>query len=437
MNRTVVQQRQRCRLTRGSTTAIWLIVAGFVTQFVSVGAQNYSIGAFARVPMTQELGWSRAEFICRAAWVNSRHGTGPASSAAASDRFGGRRFRVVRALVRAALFALSFIHAWWQWVVLNGVVLTVGAALIGSLVVNVTLAKWFVEKRGQAIAWSSMGVSFAGIGATPLITRCIDTFGWRVGWQAMAAATLLLTLPAALVMRRAPEDHGLSPDGKTKAQLAAGGGARAQADFDSSVTRAQAMRMPAFYMLVIAFGMFQVLIPVVLFQTIPFMTDAGYSRDTAALMIILASVPALVTKPVWGWMIDRMNPKPLGAISAILSGAALIGIVFSVQARSDLWEYAAFIVLGVGWGGMIPIQEVIWGTYFGRRHLGSVRSAALPFALILGAGGPLAVARYQDVVGSYDAAFLFVAGMSILGGVLIMALPKHDRHRAGGRTQPA
>ena len=31
----------------------WLIVAGFVTQFVSVGAQNYSIGAFM-VPMTPD-----------------------------------------------------------------------------------------------------------------------------------------------------------------------------------------------------------------------------------------------------------------------------------------------------------------------------------------------------------------------------------------------
>ena len=139
---------------------------------------------------------------------------------------------------------------------------------------------------------------------------------------------------------------------------------------------------------------------------------------------------------MWGWLIDRMNPKPLGAVSAILSGAALIGIVFSVQARSDLWEYAAFMLLGIGWGGMIPIQEVIWGTYFGRRYLGAVRSAALPFALILGAGGPLAVARYQDVVGSYDAAFLFVAGMSILGGALILALPKHDRHRVAGQTHP-
>jgi MFS family permease len=407
----------------------WLVIAGFVTQFVSVGSQNYAIGAFM-IPMTQELGWTRAEFILPRSVGQIVMALTGFYIGSHVDRYGGRPFMLVGLSVLAtALFGLSFVQAWWQWLLLNGVALTVGAALIGSLVVNVTLAKWFVEKRGQAIAWSSMGISFAGIGVTPIITRIIDTWGWRSGWQAMAAATLLLTLPAALMMRRAPEDLGLSPDGKTQAQLAAGGGARAQADFDTSMTRAQALRTRAFYLLVVAFGLFQVLIPVVLFQTIPFMTDAGYSRATAALMITVASIPALLTKPVWGWLIDRMNPKPLAALSATLSGAALILIVVSVQARSELWEYVAFLLLGVGWGGMIPLQEVIWASYFGRRHLGAVRSAALPFALILGAGGPLAVAHHQDITGSYDSAFLFVAGMSILGGALILALPRLARHQ--------
>ncbi len=411
----------------------WLIVAGFVTQFVSVGAMNYAIGAFM-LPMTTELGWTRAEFILPRSLGQFVMAITGFYIGGHVDRRGARPFMLVGlSILSFALFALSFVSSWWQWVVLNGVVLTVGAALIGSLVVNVTLSKWFVENRGLAIAWSSMGVSFAGIGVTPAVTRIIDTFGWRTGWQAMAAATLLLTLPAAMMMRRAPEDHGWFPDGKTRAQLAAGGGARAQADFDSSMTRQQALRTPTFYMMVFAFSMFQVLIPVVLFQAIPFMTDAGYSRATAALMITIASVPALLTKPVWGWLIDRMNPKPLAAFSVMLSGAALIMIVFSVQARSETWEYVAFLLLGVGWGGTIPMQEVIWASYFGRRYLGAVRSAALPFALILGAGGPLAVAHYHDVVGNYDGAFLFVAGMSIVAGFLIMALPK----RALPRTSQA
>ena len=402
----------------------WLVVAGFVTQFFSVGAMNYAIGAFM-VPMTQELGWSRAEFILPRSlgqFVMAFTGFYIGSRV---DRHGARRYMLGGlSVLSMALLGLSYVQTWWQWVVLNGIVLTIGAALIGSLVINVTLAKWFVEKRGQAIAWASMGISFAGIGVTPVVTRCIDAFGWRTGWQAMALATLVLTLPAAMMMRRAPEDHGLHPDGMSKEHMASGGGARAQADFDTSLTRAQALRTPTFYMMVTAFSMFQVLIPVVLFMTIPFMTDAGYSRNQGALMITVASVPALVTKPMWGWLIDRMNPKPLAAFSVMLSGLSLIMIVYTVQAQSPAWQYAAFTLLGIGWGGTIPMQEVIWGSYFGRRYLGSIRGAALPFALILGAGGPIAVAHYRDVAGNYNGAFLVVASMSLVAGVLILALPK-------------
>jgi OFA family oxalate/formate antiporter-like MFS transporter len=402
----------------------WLVVAGFVTQFLSVGAMNYSIGAFM-LPMTTDLSWSRAEFILPRSlgqFVMAFTGFYIGSYV---DRLGARAFVLAGLIIlTAALWGLSMIQTWWQWVILNGILLTVGASLIGSLVVNVTLSKWFVANRGQAIGWSSMGVSFAGIGLTPVITRYIDAYGWRAGWQAMAVATLVLALPAALMMRRAPEDYGLNPDGRSTAQMTTEAGARAQADYDTSVTRRQALRMPLFYMLVGAFSMFQVLIPVVLFQTIPFMTDAGYSRSTAALMITIASVPALVTKPMWGWLIDRVNPKPLAAFSVALSGLALIMIVLSVQARSTSLEYLSFFVLGIGWGGVIPMQEVIWASYFGRRYLGAVRSAALPFALILGAGGPLAVGHYHDVVGNYDGAFIIVGCMSLLAGALILALPR-------------
>jgi MFS transporter, OFA family, oxalate/formate antiporter len=402
----------------------WLVVAGFVTQFLSVGAMNYSIGAFM-LPMTTDLSWTRAEFILPRSlgqFVMAFTGFYIGSYV---DRLGARAFVLAGLFIlTAALWGLSMIQAWWQWVILNGILLTVGAALIGSLVVNVTLSKWFVANRGQAIGWSSMGVSFAGIGLTPVITRYIDAYGWRAGWQAMAVATLVLALPAALMMRRAPEDYGLHPDGRSDAQMSTEAGARAQADYDTSVTRKQALRMPLFYMLVGAFSMFQVLIPVVLFQTIPFMTDAGYSRSTAALMITIASVPALVTKPMWGWLIDRVNPKPLAAFSVALSGLALIMIVLSVQARSLSLEYLSFFILGIGWGGVIPMQEVIWASYFGRRYLGAVRSAALPFALILGAGGPLAVGHYHDVVGNYDGAFIIVGCMSLLAGALILALPR-------------
>jgi hypothetical protein len=73
---------------------------------------------------------------------------------------------------------------------------------------------------------------------------------------------------------------------------------------------------------------------------------------------------------------------------------------------------------------MMPLQEVIWGGFFGRRYLGAVRSAGLPFALLLGAGAPLAVSYYHDLSGSYDGALIVVASLNLLAGLLLLLLPE-------------
>ena len=415
----------------------WLVAAAFVTQFVAVGVTNYAAGPFL-TPMTEELGWSYAEFTIPRSLGGAVMALTGFLIGAWVDRYGGRRFMIVGVLVSAvALWRLGTTGTLLEWIVLNGVLLTIGAALFGNLVVNVTLAKWFVERRGQAVAVAAMGVSFGGIGGTPAITWLVDVWGWRAAWEALAVATLVLGLPFALLMRRTPEDYGLRPDGRTAEEVAAGRAAAAQADYAGSLTRRQAMRSSAFYLLIVAFGLFVINIGVMLLQTVPYLTDAGYSRGVAAAMIVVASVPAMLAKPLWGHLIDRLatqatpgatstrkriGVQPLAAAGSALTGAALLVIVASIVGGSLAGLCVGFFLLGAGWGGMIPLQEVIWASFFGRRHLGAVRSAALPFSLIFGAGAPLAVSYYRDVVGNYDGAMLAVAVANLVAAGLIMVV---------------
>ena len=62
--------------------------------------------------------------------------------------------------------------------------------------------------------------------------------------------------------------------------------------------------------------------------------------------------------------------------------------------------------MGVGWGGLLPLQEVIWASFFGRRYLGSVRSTAMPFTFGMSALGPVLVAYYYDIAGDYNMALV-------------------------------
>ncbi len=398
----------------------WLVGVAFVAQFVSVGSQNYVIGSFLK-PMTTELGWSRADFqLSRTvgqfvlAFIGFFIG-------GYVDRHGGRRLMQLGTVVLGiALFASSWVQTEWQWLLLNGIAVTAGAALAGNLVVNITLSKWFVTQRGRMVGLASMGVSSAGVFLTPAATILVDGVGWRMAWRVLAVAAVAIMLPLSFMMRRAPEDHGLHPDGRTDAEIAAGAGRAAAIDFASSMTRSEAIRTRTFYLIVFGFGLGALSIGVMLAQTIPYMTDAGYSRTVASLMITLTSIPALLTKPLWGYLGERMSAAKLLAIGFITNAVSLVIIVLAVRSHTDPMIYFGFLVLGFGWGGLIPLQEVVWADYFGRRYLGAVRSAGLPLSLIISASAPFLTTIYFDHVGNYDGAFLTVAVLAVVATVLVL-----------------
>ena len=175
----------------------WLVAAAFVAQFVSAGVQNYVIGPFL-TPMIDKLGFTRAEYTLP-------RSIGQFVAAAAGfligtwvDRLGARAFMIAGLIFTvAALLLTSWVTNLWQWVVLNGLILSIGAALVGNLVVNVTLSKWFVSLRERAIAIAAMGVSLAGVILTPAVTVSIDLVGWRETWRLLALLTVVLIGPAA------------------------------------------------------------------------------------------------------------------------------------------------------------------------------------------------------------------------------------------------
>jgi MFS family permease len=404
----------------------WIILAGFLTQFVAVGMANYVAGSFM-IPMTEEFGWSRTEFSASRSIGQMVLALTGFAIGAQIDKHGGRRFILIGSFVLSgSVFSMSLVQTLPQWLFGNGLMLTMGAALVGNLVVNVTLGKWFVERRGRAVSIAAMGISLSGmilpIGATWLI----DNYSWQAAWQVLGLGTLIVTFPAALVVRRAPEDYGLYPDGKTKSEVADGQGIAANLDFDNSLTRAEAIRSPSFYALVIAFGLFQISITVMLLQSIPLMTDAGYTRFIASAMISLASVPAFLSKPIWGYLIDQYSPKKLASLGAALTGMSILVVVYSVWTRNDYLIYFGFITMGIGWGGLLPLQEVIWATFFGRRFLGAVRSAALPFVLGMSSVGPVLVATYYDRMGDYYGALSFIALCNLFSAVMLFRIK--DRH---------
>jgi len=401
----------------------WYIVAvALVAQFVAVGTQTYASTVFLK-PMTQDLGWTRSQFSAVQTVSTVVMGVVGFVIGALIDRRGPRRLMLIGGVVcGAALIATSRVEDLWQFYLARGVAQTIGNALLGSLVVNVTLSKWFIARRGMAVAIASSGVSLGGVLMTPLVSAIIDQWGWRDAWVALGVMVWVLVLPSAMIMRRAPEDYGLHPDGMTPEQALTFSQAKRRLSSVSEVqwTRHEAVRTKTIWLIIAAYGIANIGIGAMLLHMVPFLTDHGWTRSEAALLYSIQAWVALLSKPAWGVLMDRFHPRFLSAFGFVVAAIGVLAILAAAHSGSWIPLAAALALWGLGIGGSIPLQETVWANYFGRQHLGSIRSIAMPFSIIFGAGGPLLAGLLYDGSGSYTLAFILFAAFWLIGFVLIL-----------------
>ena len=115
---------------------------------------------------------------------------------------------------------LARIEEFWQLWVLFAVVGALGLHELGNLTGPVVVSKWFVRRRGRAMALATTGTVIGAMTMTPIIGLLISNVGWREAWQYMGISVLVITLlPVAIFMRSRPEDVGLLPDGDIQQQF--------------------------------------------------------------------------------------------------------------------------------------------------------------------------------------------------------------------------
>ena len=401
----------------------WIIVAAaFTAQFVAVGVQT-SVAAVFAPEMVEEFGWSRFQFFFadttgQLLLMVIGFMLGPRV-----DRFGARPIMLSAAVVCIpALVLMSQVDEYWQYIVVRGVFLLTAASVSGFLVVSIAVSKWFVVKRGQALGWTSMGVSMAGL-FWPTFTAAIliEPLGWRTAWIVLALCYAVIFVPAALLMRRRPEDHGLLPDGGPT-QLTPQQIQQAEHDESTSLTRSEALKSSSFYLIVLIFGISVVGIFAILLNGVFFLREHGLSASQAPLAVGAFSLFSMLTKPPWGWALDRWDTRVVGFASFALGAMGFVLVINAGPTGDFALIAGALAIMGAGIGGNIPIQDVFWAEYFGRRYLGAVRAVGFPVAMGISALTPSLVALAYDLIGSYDYAFYVCSGLWAASALLCLML---------------
>lgn len=393
----------------------WIVGAAALCQFVFLSVSHVSVGVLLR-PVTGELGWPAWAFTLGSSLAVICGVFSGILVGKVVDRRGPRRLMLVGSIVSGlCLYALGRQSDLWLFWIFHGICGLVGWNLFGPLVVNAILNKWFVAKRGWALAVGSVGISLAGMITPVVLTAIVDDLGWRAGYTSLAVFVLVVVTPAALVMRRTPEDHGLHPDGLVPAPV----------DDDSAesakpgLSRAQAVRTLSFWMLAAGFGLNAMALTSILVHAIPFATHAGFSRATASIAVSVAGLGNLSSKAVWAFALQRVGPRPLVMAAYSTSAVGALCMLAATTSVDQMMLMAGFFLYGFGFGGTIPLTEFLWATYFGRENIGAIRGISQPVSSLGSSFGPVLVGLWFDQSHTYLPAFATLVGVYVCAGILI------------------
>ena len=302
-----------------------------------------------------------------------------------------------------------------------------GDSLMGSMVVNVSISRWFVRMRGRALAIAGMGHGLAKVCMPVAAATLMLYVGWRGAWVVFGVFALLLVVaPALLFMRRSPEDMGLLPDGgplEGKEAVATSHKRqrttkRTGAD-NVEWSRGEALRTPVFWLIASTFGVAQIGVTGLNLHVFSYVTDLGHPTLVAASVMSIIAIMQFSTPIVWGTLADRMDNGILNMAKCALQGAGLL-VALSLPGMAPL--YAGFFIYGIGMGGTAVLAETIWADFFGRISLGKIRGMGSLVTSVFSAGGPPFFGLLFDYTQSYYLSFSIFIGMLFTSAVLSLCL---------------
>ena len=201
------------------------------------------------------------------------------------------------------------------------------------------------------------GRSFSGLGLNsgavifgPVMAALIAAFGWRDAWVVLGAIVIVVMLPpAALLMRRSPEDMGLRPDGDPpEVSPAVAGAIRVAPSREApSFTVNEALRQRATWLVVLSTSMVGLALGTLNAHQVAYFIDHGLTLQRASFFFAMGHLFTLPGKVMWGFLSERVPTRYCMAGNDIARCISIV-LLLLIAGDTGLWGYALFTGLGQG-----------------------------------------------------------------------------------------
>jgi sugar phosphate permease len=380
------------------------------------------------LPITNDLGLSRAATSLVFSLARAEGAIEGPLAGYLIDRYGPRPMMLAGILLSGiGYMILSGVNSYYQLlaVYLGIISMSFSAGFMHSPMVLAN--SWFIRRRALAMTLISSSVGMGGTLVTPLLAFSVQTWGWRHGAFLAGLGLILTGIPVALLVKRSPEAMGLLPDGAQRppdyngAVFAdtASPSAVPEADF----TLKQAMRSPAFWMMILATTARVAVYNSISVHFIPIMVWKGVSEQRAAAMLAVMALMSLPSHLLIGWIADfTSKPRLMGV--CMLVGAASILLLATGQAE---WHFWAFTLLFTVIEAIFPVGWATVGDFFGRKAFATIRGTMSFFYLWGPALGPVITGAVYDQHESYAPMMSAYIALCLVAGCVYALLKKPAR----------
>ncbi|GGA35744.1 MFS transporter [Pelagibacterium lentulum] len=404
----------------------WVIVAaGAVITCVAMGAM-FALPVYLQ-PIAEETGWTRAGISTAMTIGFIVMGVAGFGWGTLSDRIGARPVVLVAALILGIGLAIASQtrHLVLFQLAYGGLIGAAGGAFFAPLMA--TTVGWFDKHRSLAVSLVSVGAGVAPMIVTPFASLLIETFGWRSAMMMTAIGATTLLLPAGLLIRRAPaapaQAEPLSRSDVAPRQPTPQGGMAA-------------LRTPQFIILAATFFLCCAAHSGPIFHTISYAMLCGIPALAAASIYSVEGVAGLFGRLAFGVAADRLGVKKVLIAGLALQSIGIYAYIYVTQ-LSDFYMLA--VVLGIAYGGVMPLYAVLARDYFGPHVMGTVLGAATMVSSIGMAFGPVGGGWLFDTYGSYHWLYIASAAIGLAAAAMALAFPpaKSDAEQEAGDPQKA
>ncbi len=328
------------------------------------------------LPVSKELGWSRAEAASVYAFGMLCLGLFSPVAGKLFDKFGPRfLFPLGMGCLAVGPILASQLEALWQFYLCLSLLVGFGAAALGIAVQSALLARWFQQSLTTAVAVVS---GAAGVGVmifSPVAQAFIDDLGWRNAYGSIGLIVICVGILVAIApWQKISEGRADLRRPKTEGRHSP----------TSDWTFRRAVRSRPYWSLSAVHFLTAISMFAVQPQVVAFLIEQGTNPITAASAFGVSGISATCGLLIFGIIADRYGALLSVTLSYSLTISGYLLLFMMAVSPSNFLLWAFVISYGASFGSRGPVISALTARIFGRgRDLGLIMGAIF---LCMGAG---------------------------------------------------